>query len=834
MVRFNWFIYLSTVGLLCFDQPAITQPISEVGTAQVSQVKDLPRPATSIQEWLTQATPATGIVRVTGVQLKLTQKGVEIILETAGGEKLQGSTSVQKDRLIVEVPNAQLQLSEAQFRRDNPVPGIAAVEVSEIAANGTVRVTVTGVDGLPKGAIVQRQSGLVLNVTSVAESPEIDVVVIAQKTPQNPQNVPVSLTVLPQQELEDAQVRSIRGIAVNTPNFFSRAGDRTFGFQSIRGLGNSNFLTRDAIGFYLDDVPYEYIHQFLPGELFDLEQVEILRGPQGTLYGRSSQAGVVNIVSRPPTNFSEIRTGGGYGNFNQRRVQLSLSDVIVPYKLAFRLAGIHNARDGFTRDTNLEQDANAQSSLAGRLNLLWTPAEEWSFSFNANAAANRDGDQTFVPINQENPFTTARNVPGRTESDIDTQSLRVAYAGSNFRFTSISARNSSELSYRNDVDNSLVDLQRGIFDVNSTIWSQELRLQSPEAAERFQWLLGGYLQSRSFNIDPSATETTPTGTAVLRLPTGQSETTANFDQTTYAAFGQVEFKPLEPLTLTTGLRYEKNRSELNRDRIFVRPDGSSITQSLLPRNSEVEDDVVLPKVAATYRISPALAVYGSIARGAKPSSQNFRATDPSLLALRPERSWSYEVGAKSSWFEDRLTANFAAFWTDVSDYQVLIANQTRIFQDIANAEVKTSGIELELRARPSEGLELIAGLGTANARFTDYTNPLTGQNLSGNKLTYAPRYTYNLAVQYRRNSIFGRLELQGYGTTFFNDGNTLKEDPYTLVNTRVGYEWEKYGVYLYVNNLFNKCYLNGAFVGAEPLATFGDRRLFGLQVQSDF
>ena len=291
---------------------------------------------------------------------------------------------------------------------------------------------------------------------------------------------------------------------------------------------------------------------------------------------------------------------------------------------------------------------------------------------------------------------------------------------------------------------------------------------------------------------------------------------------------------LTGLILTTGLRYEKNRSELDRDRIFVRPDGSSITQSLLPRNSEVEDDVVLPKFAATYRLSPALAIYGSIARGAKPSSQNFRATDPALLALRPERSWSYEVGAKSSWFEDRLTANFAAFWTNVSDYQVLIANQTRIFQDITNAEVRTSGIELELRARPSEGIELIAGLGTANARFTDYTNPLTGQDLTGNKLTYAPRYTYNLAVQYRRNSIFGRLELQGYGTTFFNDGNTLKQDPYTLVNARVGYEWEKYGIYLYVNNLFDKRYLNGTFVGAETLAAFGDRRLFGFQVQSDF
>lgn len=192
------------------------------------------------------------------------------------------------------------------------------------------------------------------------------------------------------------------------------------------------------------------------------------------------------------------------------------------------------------------------------------------------------------------------------------------------------------------------------------------------------------------------------------------------------------------------------------------------------------------------------------------------------------------MGAKSSWFENRLVANFAAYWTDVSDFQVLIASQNRLFQDIANAEVKTNGIEFELRARPTTGVELIAGVGTTNARFTDYTNPLSGQNLSGNKLTYAPQYTYNIAVQYRRNGIFSRLELQGYGTTFFNDTNTFQQDPYTLVNARVGYEWQNYGIYFFVNNLFDKRYFNGVFQGTEPLANYGERRLFGFQVQANF
>lgn len=603
---------LSSIGVLTtIAQLIITPAIAETPITRIPKLRDLPRATTTVQDWLAQEAPTSSLTQITEVQLNPTANGLQIVLQTAG-QLGQPAVTNESDTWIATISNAQLAIPQKQeFQAEAPIAGVARITVSQVGAD-QVQVRVVGSDGLPEVALSTDQAGLLIEV--IALEPE-EVVVTAQKTPQNPQNVPISLTVLQRQELQDAQVETVRGIAANTPNFFSRTGDRAFGFQSIRGLGNSNFLTRDAIGFYLDDVPIEYAHQFLPGELFDLERVEILRGPQGTLYGRSSQAGVVNIVSRPPTNFPEIRIGGGYGNFNQRRVQLSLSNAIVPNQLAFRLAGSYRARDGFTRDINLGEDANPQSALAGRINLRWTPSPAWSVSFNANAAANQDGDIPFVPVRQQDPFITARNFPASFDSSINTQSLRVAYEGANFRFTSISARNYSEIDYRNDIDNSLLDLQRNEFGVDSTIWSQELRLQSPTTADRFQWLLGGYFQSRSFNIDPSATETTPTGTEILRLPTGRSKTTAEFDQTTYAVFGQIEFQPIDSLTLTAGLRYEKNQDELNRDRVFIRPDGTISSQSLLPRNFEVSDDVVLPKVAATYRLSPNLAVYGSIARG---------------------------------------------------------------------------------------------------------------------------------------------------------------------------------------------------------------------------
>ncbi|MEM8613061.1 MAG: TonB-dependent receptor plug domain-containing protein, partial [Cyanobacteria bacterium P01_H01_bin.105] len=147
------------------------------------------------------------------------------------------------------------------------------------------------------------------------EEDTLRIVVTAEKTPEVVQDVPISLTVLTEDELEDADITSLDGIAGNTPNFssFSATGSRSFTFYSIRGLSNQNFGSRDPVAFYVDDIPYDY-GSFIDLDLPDLQQVEILRGPQNTLYGRSSQAGVVNITTRKPTNEFSFNSTAGYGS----------------------------------------------------------------------------------------------------------------------------------------------------------------------------------------------------------------------------------------------------------------------------------------------------------------------------------------------------------------------------------------------------------------------------------------------------------------------------------------------------------------------------------------
>jgi len=769
---------------------------------------------------------------ITGVQISTTDQGLNVVLETDGNKVLTGTTSTEENNLIIDIPNARLQLPESnEFRQENPIEGINSIIITTGDTN-SVRVTVSGIDAPPTGQLLDSQQGLTISLTPL--SPDVEIVVTAEKRPENPQKVPISLTILTQQQIEDADVRSLRDVAALTPNFFTSLGDRSFNFQTIRGLGNSNYLVRDAISFYLDDVPYENIHQFLPGELFDLERVEVLRGPQGTLYGRSSQAGVINIISRPPSNTLEFNVGGGYGNYNQGQAQLSLSDAIIKDELAYRLSFAYNGRDGFTKNTLLDEDANGQLSLYGRGNILWKPSKELSISFNTNVASNQDGDNTFVPITQSNPFESQSNIPGSLDVSINAQSLKLAYEGEALNITSITARNDTNLNYQQDTDYTADDLLRSSSRIPSTIWSQEIRLQSPNTAEEFQWLVGGYYQSRSLDLKLS-TEYTP-AVAALGFPVGTDRTDARFDQDTYAIFGQIDFQVIDKVILTAGLRYEKFRDELNRTTSFEDPILGEVPTGTPLNDSVTDGDILLPRFALQYRVTPAVTFYGTVARGYKPGTQNYASQNLSTLVVNPENMWSYELGVKSSWLDNRLTANLALFWSNVDDYQILITDGTGLSTFIANGGVQTSGVELELAAKPLEGLDLVAGFGYTDATFTQYTNPFIGENFNGNKLTYAPEFTFNVAVQYRHpTGFFGRVDLQGIGTYFFDDANRLKQDPFALVNTRLGYEWDKGGLYFYINNLFDTEYITTAFSGFfADLASYGDRRTFGFQVRLNF
>lgn len=669
------------------------------------------------------------------------------------------------------------------------------------------------------------------------DSGALRIIVTAEKTPETINEIPISITVLDEQETEDADIGDFEDVARNTPNFsvFDGSGSRYFYNYSIRGLGNNNFLARDAVSFYVDDVPYDY-GGFIGLDIYDLERIEVLRGPQSTLYGRSAFSGVVNVITQKPTNDYEFGASARYGNFQDFELQGNASGPIVEDRLLFRLSGGYGARDGYFNNTFLNDDLADSSGGNGRLQLRWTPSNDWEIDLSGAFAAYVEDGIPLVPIDDD-PFTVELSEGGFAELNTDSQSLRIAYTQPNFRLTSVSARRFSRANQGADLDGSPLDLGLFSSDFNSTVFTQEMRLQSPETAERLQWTIGGYYESRQFNTRDDGLTFGADALTLFGFPAGSADLrNSGSDERFWAVFGQASYNLTDALTLTAGLRYEHFSSTLNNLTELLTIPGLP-SQTIVSFNDvNKSGDVLLPRVAVEYRFNPDLMVYGSIARGYRPGGVNYRASNTETLTFDSEIGWNFELGAKSAWFDNRLGLNLAIFYNDVDNYQVQIPGPLLITDEIANAAARIIGVELEARATPVDGLDIIAGAGYLDAEFSDFTNEFTGASFTGNRLPLAPEFTYNLAVQYRSSiGLFGRVELQGTGLTFFEEANEFRQDAYAVVNARLGYEFDNAGIYFFANNIFDTQYLTqGADIGTGRVGQYGSPATFGLQVRGRF
>lgn len=821
----------------------------------IPYLSEIEPPLTTVEAWATELAQSTTI-QIVGVQLNETETGIEIIFNTTDGQLAIPTPSVVGNALIADIPNAVLSLPEGDdFQSADPAPGITLVTVSSLS-NERVRVAITGSEAPPIADISTEPQNLILTISAGEPSETqragiedgfdndaIQIVVTAERAEENIQDVPISVTALTQEDIEDADITSLPEIAANTPNFsvFSGAGqDRSFSNYSVRGLGNVNFFSSDTVGFYVDDVPIDTTlgTAFLNLNLIDLERIEVLRGPQNTLYGRNTQAGAVNIITRQPSNNFESNSIIDYGRFDDLNIRTSISGPVVKDRLFARLSGSFASRDGYLENTFLDSDVDEQSGWTGRAQLLWTPSDDWNISFNASVDDYNDGAVPFVLLDQPDPFETERDFDGFNNLNTNTQSLRVAYSNPDLRVTSITARRFARTDQNSDGDGTVLDLFQVPLQIDSTVWTQELRLQSPDNDGPLEWLAGGYFEARDAeNIDDGLIFGEDAFN-IFGVPPGTDVSNGDVETTIFGIFGQVSYQPIEPLTLTAGLRYENTNATLESlERTFTPQGGDAIT-TFSASDVEQTSNAVLPRFVAQYRFNPNIMAYGSVSRGFKPAGVNPRANSDVTLTFEEERSWNFELGVRSSWLNNRLAANVTVFHNPISDFQVVTFDGfSGLPLEIENADARTTGFELEVRATPLEGLDLIAGFGLADARFTDFPDSDGGESVDGNRIPFAPEFTYNLAAQYRSPiGLLGRLELQGLGTTFFDENNTLSQGSFALVNARLGYEFENYGIYLFANNIFDVEYLTfiSPPIGGNSLALFGTPATYGVQLKASF
>lgn len=615
--------------------------------------------------------------------------------------------------------------------------------------------------------------------------------VTAQKQEENVQEVPVSMSVLNSIDLEDKNISNIWNLMDSIPglmNFDTGMSD-IFSQPSMRGITAPSSTFNTSVGLYVDGAPILASPGF-SATLIDIERVEVLRGPQGTLYGKNTEAGAINIITRKPGNDVRGKVGFQYGEDNKKMLTGSVSGPVLKDKLFFSIAGQYDAKDGFVDNKYLGGHDDDNERYYGRGQVRWTPTSDWDVTLSMSRIATDEGGSPQVANAAMMAMYGQPALPDRaTYSDYrprrdtynDIQTLKVDYQiNSSVSISSITARKMTDWYAKVDYDFSPVHIYHVYNDSQYSNISQEFRVNWD--TKKLKGVMGVYADSHMNDIDIG--NLMPDSSKV-------STTKRELGGDSYAVYGQADYELTKALHLIAGLRYEKQNMDYDDDMLGVDTDESW--------------SKVTPKLTLQYHFSPSINVYATAAEGYRTGGFNHTATDLEYRTFDPEKLWSYEIGMKTSLLDNRLLINMSLYYMDIQDMQVEESIDPLTTYVTNAAEATSKGGEIEITAQPMKGLTLTAGFSYNETEFDSFSD--SAGDYSGNKNPFAPEYTVNLGAVYRHSSgIFVSAGLAGYGEIYLEKQNQNKRDAFELINAKVGYEMEHFDIYLYAENLFDEEY----------------------------
>jgi iron complex outermembrane receptor protein len=649
-----------------------------------------------------------------------------------------------------------------------------------------------------------------------------EITVTAEKVDQNAQGVPASLTVLPRTTLDDAGINTVQDLPRYVPNFLlSDQGSPRLTISTIRGIGSTvrDDYFNSSLGIYLDGVPLSTAE--FNRRLGDIGQVEVLRGPQGTLYGHNTPAGVINLTSRPPSAEPKAEVLGTFGNKAQREGSVWLSGPLGDPSLTGKLFFDYAARDGFTKYLRSGDTIDDLESLTGSGAVRYQPNDRLTVSLSAGVEHVHQGAYGYLPFNAYQSRLVDITPPNQEVRDSRNVTGTIKYDFGPVQFMSITGVRSYDVAADQDLSyNQFVRMFGGgrtHSDEDGRQFSQELRF-SGGAGTRLTWLAGAFAQADTVNFD-----------YLFNLPAfgPPSLSSSNYDRREIAGFGEVTWNVVGGLDLTAGMRVSREHHELSNN---------------APFQGSADFTLPTPKFRATYRFDDERLVYVSATRGARSGGFNRLVAND---RFESEFLWSYETGFKTEWFNRTLTLNGALFYIDWTNQQIKTQVLPGVVETTNAGRSHSQGFELEARWRPVQGLELTGFVGVTDGHY-DQLIGQDGTNLAGNRLVNTPNMNAGLAAQYRwalaMLPAFGvvRAEYQYIGDHYFDPENRLKQEGYGLVNLRAGIEDKNVSATVFVRNLFNQDYrafgyrdFQGSLL-ASDVAIAGQSRLIGVTLMGRY
>jgi outer membrane receptor protein involved in Fe transport len=664
----------------------------------------------------------------------------------------------------------------------------------------------------------------ILHTTAFAKEINLDPIVVgADFREKKLSETSGSVSVITESELIDKSTEPIAEVLAALPNINFSSGASRAKYIQIRGMGETGqFETplNPSVGIIVDGI--DLSNAPLGAGMFDVNQIEVLRGPQGTTFGANALAGLVNVKSNEPTKETEGHLEATVGNYNTKAFGAAVGGALIDDVLLGRFSIYKNTSDGYIRNTYLNKDdTNNIDELTAKAKLRWFAAENHIIDF---TFMHVDVDNGYDVFNEYNTLFTESNQPGEDKQRTNAFAFKSIYQiNSLFHVESSLSYSASDIEYSYDEDwtagRNWTGFDQYIRDNKQTDF--DIRLVSDEDGNIFEnttaWTFGAYYKDYDSILNRTESYIAPYD--------------SNYNTDSYAVYGQFDTVLNDKLKLITGARLEQWKIDF-----------------FDSENEVFKDDENLfgAKIGLEYQRTQNQLLYMMLSKGYKPGGFN-PVPDASGLPKRfdTENLWNLDVGANSNFLDGKLKNKLNLFYGKRKDQQVdtSFSAGPRYTDYITNAKKGSYyGLEAEFNYVPTDNLVMFANLGLLKAKFDEFYNPVDDVSKDGRDPAQSPDYQYNVGFDYTFvDNWMLKANIEGKDSYYFSNSHDEKSESYSLLNTSLVYMNENWTATLWGRNLTDETYytrgyfFDNYFAGGEELyVQRGTPRTVGLTVSYDF
>ena len=657
---------------------------------------------------------------------------------------------------------------------------------------------------------------------SVGASTIEEIVVTADLKEQSEIKIASSIFVVSEEAIATRGAMHLEEVLNSIPNLNFASGSNRPRFFQIRGVGERSQFgspVNASVGFLVDDIDFSGAGTI--ASMLDVEQIEVLRGPQGTRYGASALGGLIKVKTKDPSSKQELELKITHGQYATQNFDL-IMNTPVSDQLLLRAAFSDHESDGYMYNQFLDRsDANGRNESTSRIKMRWLPSNRWVVDV---SLANTEVDNGYDTFSLDNNRVTLSDEPGFDRQKSKYASIKSKWLGQNYEITTILGAANSDIDYGYDEDWSFT----GIHPFGYTSTDRYLRERKTRSAElrinslsEFSWVAGFYFFDSSEDLLRDYTFLT-------------NNFSSNYEFKSYAVFAESEIELSEGTSLLAGVRFEKRETN------YKDSEGIEFSPS---------EDFWGGEISLNKDLSDNLLGYVSIARGFKAGGFNIDGTlDSDLREFNEEYLIEYETGLKGAFFRDNLQVRLAIFMDDRRDQQVKSSlvrprsdGSTEFIDFLGNAAAGTNkGLEGSIvwELNPNWRLTLDAGL--LRATFDEYINEF-GENLSGRDQAHAPSYMASAGIRFAQGRWTASLTADTKDEFYFSDRHGVRSERATLANFSVEYSVMPWQIALWARNLGDENYQTRGFGSfgndprklyvTEPYYQLGEPRIVGVTFQ---